>query len=65
MIALYFRFSLIDSNFKIYLNDSEISSIDLSELSNNTQFVWEINSPTDSYLAKLSPQRRGEISNST
>ena len=65
MIALYFRFSLIDSDFKIYLNDSEISSVDLSELSNNTQFVWEINSPTDSYLAQLSPERRGEISNST
>ena len=63
MIALYFRFSLIDSDFKIYLNDDEISLGELNDLSSSTQFLWEINTPTDSYFSQLSPQRRTNITN--
>ncbi len=50
LIALFFRFSLIDPSFKIYLNDEQITLNELNELSLSTQFVWQINSMEDPYL---------------
>src|SRR3989344_4204628 len=38
IIALYFRFSLLDPSFNIYLNDEKITLDDLSDLAQNTQF---------------------------
>lgn len=56
LIALFFRFSLIDDSFKIILNDAPITLNELNELSLNTQFVWQINSIDDPYLKeKISP----------
>ncbi len=54
IIALYFRFSILDSNFNIYVNGKIISNEDLSDLISKTQFVWDINStPKDTYLEKV------------
>jgi hypothetical protein len=50
LIALFFRFSLIDLSFKIYLNDDPITLNELNDLSLSTQFVWQINSMEDPYL---------------
>ncbi|GAB3514243.1 ATP-binding protein [Emticicia fontis] len=50
LIALFFRFSLIDNSFKIYLNDDPITLNELNDLSLSTQFVWQINSIDDPYL---------------
>lgn len=50
LIALYFRFSLIDDSFKIYLNDDPITLNELNDLSLSTQFVWQINNLNDPYL---------------
>lgn len=50
LIALYFRFSLIDDNFKIHLNDDTITLNELNDLSISTQFVWQINTIKDPYL---------------
>ncbi|MEO6233464.1 MAG: ATP-binding protein [Ferruginibacter sp.] len=50
LIALFFRFSLIDKSFKIYLNDDPITLNELNDLSQSTQFVWQINSMDDPYL---------------
>jgi len=47
MIALYFRFSLIDSSFSIYVNDEKITLDHLGDLVNDTQFVWIINDLND------------------
>lgn len=56
LIALFFRFSLIDDSFKIFLNDDPITLNELSELAQNTQFVWQINTINDPYLKdKISP----------
>ncbi|MCE7743838.1 MAG: DNA mismatch repair protein [Candidatus Heimdallarchaeota archaeon] len=49
-IALYFRFSLLDESFNIYLNDDKISLDDLDSLAKNTQFLWKINSLDDPYI---------------
>ncbi|OJW77580.1 MAG: DNA mismatch repair protein [Bacteroidetes bacterium 46-16] len=50
LIALFFRFSLIDNSFKIYLNNDPITLNELNDLSQSTQFVWQINSIDDPYL---------------
>jgi hypothetical protein len=50
LIALFFRFSLFDDSFKITLNDEQITINELNDLSQSTQFVWQINSLEDPYL---------------
>lgn len=56
LIALFFRFSLIDDSFKITLNDDPITLNELNDLSQSTQFVWQINTIDDPYLKeKISP----------
>lgn len=53
LIALYFRFSLVDEKFKIYINEELIGLEQLSDLANDTQFVWNINDLKDPYLDNL------------
>lgn len=53
IIALYFRFSLIDKNFSIFFNNEKITVKDLLKLSDKTQFLWTINSFEDEYLNEL------------
>ena len=56
LIALFFRFSLIDSSFKISLNDDPITLNELDDLALSTQFVWQVNTIDDPYLKdKISP----------
>lgn len=43
LIALYFRFSLLDNNFKISINDDEVTYKNLSWLAEKTEFLWQIN----------------------
>ncbi|MBQ9868641.1 MAG: ATP-binding protein [Ruminococcus sp.] len=49
-IALYFRFSLIDSDFNIYVNEELINESQIEDLTNNTQFLWKINRFSDPYF---------------
>ena len=49
-IALYFRFSLIDKNFNIYVNDTLIDASLLSDFSEKTQFLWRINDINDPFV---------------
>lgn len=53
LIALYFRFSLIDPKFTIYLNDTPITIEELKPLADSTQFLWNINSLHDPYVTEL------------
>lgn len=54
VIALYYRFSLIDNDFNIYLNDELISSDELNDLVDDTQIFWMINDlRTDPLVVKL------------
>jgi hypothetical protein len=50
IIALYFRFSLLDKSFTIFLNDQKISLDDLKDLAQKTQFLWVINNLKDPYI---------------
>lgn len=57
IIALYFRFSLLDSTFNIYLNEERITIDSLDSLSSATQYVWQINELADPFLkTKLSSE---------
>lgn len=53
-IALYFRFSLLDSSFSIYVNNEIIDEDLLKNLADCTQFVWRINNFNDKLLISMS-----------
>lgn len=53
IIALYFRFSLLDKSFKIYLNGQEITHKHLNDLAEKTEFLWRIGDCEDPYVAAL------------
>jgi hypothetical protein len=63
VIALYFRFSLLDNGFNIYLNEELVSVESLNDLANKTQYVWQINDIRDPYLVKISPAVNKSIKN--
>jgi len=50
--ALYFRFSLLDNSFNIYINDEKITLDHLDDLAQKTQFLWNINNLEDPYISQ-------------
>lgn len=61
LIALYFRFSLVDPSFKIFVNDDLVEIGDLEDLASKTQFLWNINNLEDPYLNILVSLRNDPI----
>ncbi len=64
-IALYFRFSLLDDSFNLFLNDEKITFEFLDDLASKTQFIWLINNIQDPYIQRLQekfpPKDEGEL----
>lgn len=52
VIALYFRFSLVDKQFNIFLNGEKITLEHLKPLADKTQFLWKLNGIDDPYVNK-------------
>jgi len=52
-IALYFRFSLLDDSFDIFLNNEKITIKCLDDLAKKTEFLWRINQIDDPYIKYL------------
>jgi hypothetical protein len=50
VVALYFRFSLLDESFNIFINDELITLDELDGLAQKTQFLWNINRLDDPYI---------------
>lgn len=50
LIALYFRFSLLDSSFNIFLNGDKITLHELDDLLAHTQLMWTINNTSDPFV---------------
>lgn len=50
IIALYFRFSLLDSSFNIFLDRKKITYKHLKELAEKTEFLWKIGDHDDPYV---------------
>lgn len=53
LIALYFRFSLVDSSFNIFVNDEKITEGQLKSLADKSQFLWQLNEFDDPYIPTL------------
>jgi hypothetical protein len=53
IIALYFRFSLLDKSFNIFLDGEKITYKNLKELAEKTEFLWEIGEQDDPYISGL------------
>lgn len=47
LVALYFKFSLHDSNFNIHIDDKIVDASDLDMLVQKTEFLWTINAAKD------------------
>lgn len=58
-VALYFRFSLVDPSFNIFINGQEITIDNIQVLVDETQFLWTLNDTSvantlnDPFLEKL------------
>lgn len=61
LIALYFRFSLVDDSFNIFVNDEQVSLSDIKDLSDATEFLWNINSLKDPYINTLLKLKNEQI----
>lgn len=61
LIALYFRFSLIDESFNIFVNEEQVTLNDIKELSDATEFLWDINNLKDPYIDMLSKLKNEPI----
>lgn len=53
ILAMSFKFSLLDKNFTIHVNGKEVTIDDLKDLSRNTEFVWLVNEYEDSYVSSF------------
>ena len=52
LLALSFRFTLLDANFSIFVNGDEVTFSDLKELIESTEFLWLINEHSDEYVSE-------------
>lgn len=50
IVALYFRFSLLEKSFNIYIDGEKITHKHLQELADKTEFVWNINNLNDPFI---------------
>lgn len=55
IIALYFRFSLLDESFNIFVDQEKVTHKDIGEIGSNTQFLWTINNFNDPYINDCLP----------
>lgn len=62
LVALYFRFSLKDSSFNIFINDEIITLDELSQIKEKTQFAWIINDIDDPYINEGAFKKTKKIS---
>lgn len=53
IIALYFRFSLLDPTFNIFLNGAKVTHKHLEDLAAKTEFLWIIGDRSDPYVESL------------
>ena len=62
LIALHFKFSLIDSSFSIHVNDELVSEKDLFELADKTEFIWRSEGFKDLFLDSCKSAKEKSLS---
>lgn len=53
MLALSFKFSVVDPDFNIFVNGEKVGISDLGDLSASTEFLWKINDYADDFVGGL------------
>jgi hypothetical protein len=53
LLAMSFRFTLLDKEFSIYVNGEEVGINDLQGLIDSSEFLWLINQFEDDYIQEL------------
>ena len=53
IVALYFRFSLLDKTFNIFIDGDKVTHESLNDLAEKTEFLWKINEHKDPYIQSL------------
>ena len=61
MLALSFKFSVVDPDFNIFVNGEKVGISDLADLSVATEFLWKINDYTDDFVDSLEHLKAGAI----
>lgn len=61
LLAMSFRFSLIDPDFSIFVNDEEVGIDDLADMRTSTEFLWLINGFYDDYIGALNDLKNDSI----
>ncbi len=65
LVALYFRFSLLDGKFNIFVNNEKIDEKMLRDLAEDTQFLWKINDIEEPFIKQISLDSQPRILKST
>lgn len=65
LLAMSFRFSLLDPDFTIHVNDEPVTLDDLQELLSKTEFVWVINEHKDEFIDRMTELKSSPIALST
>jgi len=61
MLALSFKFSVLDKNFTIHVNENPITELDLKDIADVTEFLWLINDYKDSYVGTLTNLKKEPV----
>ncbi len=64
IVALYFRFSLLDDEFNIFIDGEKITHEHIGDISKKTEFLWQLNTYSDPYIAECLTELKetGELS---
>ena len=62
LVALHFRFSLIDKEFSIYINGKLVTADALSDLAAATEFIWTTDDFNDQFLNLCKTKKVKEVS---
>lgn len=65
MLALSFKFSVVDPEFNIFVNGDKVDVGDLGDLSSATEFLWKINSYNDEFVRSLNNLKADAIKTTT
>ncbi|MCY3955464.1 MAG: ATP-binding protein [Nitrospira sp.] len=61
LLALSFRFTLLDADFSIFVNGDKVTFSDLKELIESTEFLWLINEHSDEYVSECKKLKSASI----
>lgn len=65
MLALSFKFSVIDDSFNIHVNGERVSDADLKDLADATEFLWLVNGYKDRFIDALTKLKATPIAATT